>query len=566
MRRPARHFFQRFLSLARPYWSSDERWVARGLLLLLVLLLIAETQFNVFFNEQSGELTSALAARDGPRFWRSIRFFFALLVVAVPIYAFYYFVRDQLAIRWRRWLSKRFLSEYLDNRAYYRLVGNPAIDNPDQRIAEDINAFTQKSMSFMLVVASASFQLLAFAGVLWSISKTLVAFLVLYAALGTLMTFGVFGKRLIALNFSQLKREADFRFGRVRENAESIAFYRGEEQEARELERRFARVFENFTRLIRWTLNLSFFQYAFSLVTLALPSVIIAPRVLSGELEVGRVVQAAGAFAAILAALTIFVDNFESLSRFVAGIDRLHGFENALLAGPDRGPGRRIELREDSRLTFDHVTVQTPDAKRELVRDLSLVLEPGARLLVVGPSGAGKSSLLRAVAGLWISGSGVIGRPLERGVLFAPQHPYMVLGTLREQLLYPGHEREIPDRELRETLALVNLPALEQQCGGLDRELDFDKVLSLGEQQRVAFARVFLARAKFVVLDEATSALDGPNEAALYAELRSRGAGVVSVSHRPQVLDYHDWVLSLGGHGEWRLLAASEYRFGSEAA
>jgi putative ATP-binding cassette transporter len=299
-----RRLLRRFAALARPFWFSHEKWVARGLLALLILLLVGETEFNVLFNEQSGELTSALAGRDGARFWHSIRLFCVLLVFAVPIYAFYYYVRDKLGIHWRRWLTRHFLALYLGERAFYELVSNPAIDNPDQRICEDISAFTQKSLTFLLVVIGALFQLFAFSGVLWSISRQLVVFLALYAATGTLVTFGVFGRRMIWLNFRQLKREADLRFSlvRVREHAESIAFYRGEAQESLQVRRRFSALFDNFNALIRWTLKLNLFQYAYSLATLILPSAIIAPRVLSGELEVGRVVQAAGAFAAMLAA------------------------------------------------------------------------------------------------------------------------------------------------------------------------------------------------------------------------------------------------------------------------
>ncbi|HWP08253.1 MAG TPA: ABC transporter ATP-binding protein/permease [Polyangiaceae bacterium] len=560
-----RKLLARFWSLAQPYFRSDERWRARGLLVLLVLLLLAETEFNVFFNEQSGEFTSALAARDGARFWASIRFFFALLLVAVPIYALYYFVRDSLGIRWRRWLSQAFLAKYLDGRAYYALLGEPTIDNPDQRIAEDISAFTQKSLSFLLVLVNAVFQLVAFSGVLWKISKVLVAFLLLYAALGTLVTFGVFGRRMIALNFRQLTREADYRFGliRIRENAEAIAFYRGEGEEERELGRRFSALFQNFKELIRWTLKLNFFQYGYSLLTLGLPSVIIAPRVLAGELEVGRVVQAAGAFSAILAALTVFIDNFESLSRFAAGIDRLHSFEHAL-ATPAEPPGGRIDRAVGSRIVLEHVTVRTPHQGRVLASDLSLGVGPGESLLIVGPSGGGKSSILRALAGLWEGGSGRIVRPPAERMLFLPQHPYMVLGTLRAQLSYPGSAEPALDSELRRALRAVNLPDLEARCGGFEHMVHFDKVLSVGEQQRLAFARVLLRRPEFVMLDEATSALDGANEAALYDALRAAGTTLVSVSHRPALLKYHEQVLELDGHGGYRLERASKYRFSQQ--
>jgi len=561
-----RRLVARFWSLARPYFRSEQRWQARGLLVLLVLLLLAETEFNVFFNEQSGEFTSALAARDGARFWASIRFFFALLVVAVPIYALYYFVRDSLGIRWRCWLSRTFLAKYLEGRAYYDLLGEPTIDNPDQRIAEDINAFTQKSLSFLLVLVNAVFQLVAFSGVLWKISRVLVGFLLLYAALGTLVTFGVFGRRMIALNFRQLTREADYRFGliRIRENAEAIAFYRGEGEEERELGRRFGALFQNFKELIRWTLKLNFFQYGYSLLTLGLPSVIIAPRVLAGELEVGRVVQAAGAFSAILAALTVFIDNFESLSRFAAGIDRLHGFDQALGA-PAEPPGGRIEHASGPRIVLERVTVRTPHQGRILVKDLSLSVGPGEGLLIVGPSGGGKSSILRALAGLWEGGSGRIVRPPGERVLFLPQHPYMILGTLRDQLSYPGCERPLDERELRRALGAVNLPDLEARCGGFEHSVHFDKVLSVGEQQRLAFARVLLRRPEYVMLDEATSALDGANEATLYEKLGGAGTTIVSVSHRPALLKYHAQVLELDGRGGYRLERAATYRFNQTA-
>jgi putative ATP-binding cassette transporter len=369
---------------------------------------------------------------------------------------------------------------------------------------------------------------------------------------------------MISLNFLQLRREADYRFGliRIRENAEAIAFYRGESEESREIQRRFGSLFDNFKRLIRWTFGLNLFQYSYSLLTLGLPSVIIAPRVLSGELEVGRVVQAAGAFSAILAALTVFVDNFESLSRFAAGIDRLYGFTHALEGPPPaRQPAERIETVEDSRLELSHVSVRTPHQGRTLVENLSLHVGPGEGLLIVGPSGGGKSSILRAIAGLWDSGSGVIVRPRDADILFLPQHAYMILGTLRDQLLYPGHEGSFSDGDLRAVLARVNLPRLEDRCRGFDTPVHFDKVLSVGEQQRMAFARVLLTRPRYVMLDEATSALDAANEAQLYEELRGASTTIVSVSHRSALLKYHHQVLELDGHGGWRVEPALRYRF-----
>jgi vitamin B12/bleomycin/antimicrobial peptide transport system ATP-binding/permease protein len=515
----------------------------------------------VLFNQQSGEFTSALAAKDAPRFWRSMEVFGAALLAAVPIYAFYYYARDRLGIAWRRWLTRHFLEKYFSQRAYYELTTNRNIDNPDQRIADDIHSFTQKSLTFLLETVSAVLTLIAFSGVLWSISKTLVAFLVAYAAIGTIFTFGVFGKPLISLNFQQLRREADFRFGliRVRENAEAIAFYRGEARESANVLQRFEKLYENYKRLLKRTLGLNLFQYFYTFLTYALPSVLIAPRIISGELEVGRAIQAGGAFAAMLGALTVFVDNFESLSAFAAGIERLHGFKKELDDGNQAAATEpRIATVEGTQVALEGVTLRTPGNERVLIADLSVDVTPQHGLVIVGASGGGKSSVLRAIAGLWRAGSGTIHRPNLERMLFLPQRPYMIWGTLREQLQYPNLSAEVDDAALTAVLQQANLPDLLQRCGGLDTKLDFAKVLSVGEQQRLAVARVLLSRPEVAVLDEATSALDVENEAKLYAALRSTSTTLISVTHHPSLLKYHSQVLELVGDGSWRLEDVSE--------
>ena len=561
--------WQRYRGIAAPYWRSEDKWPARGFLALLAALLLTQTGFAVLINEQTGEFTSALAAGDRERFWSAIRWCLLWVCGAVPTYALYYLVRDRLGNRWRRWLTHRFLGRYFSHHKFYELNAHVAIDNPDQRIAEDINTFTQKSLFFGLILMGSLIQLTAFSKVLWSISHELVYFLVLYASAGTLVTLWLFGRPLTLLNFRQLQREADLRFAliRVRENAEAIALYRGEPQEMQQVRQRVASVIDNFNRLIHRQFFLNLFQYAYGMLTLVLPSAIIASHVLSGEMEVGRAVQAAGAFTAVLAAISLVVDNFESLTRFAAGVDRLHAFYRTL-----EKPARPqtsihpVEVAEGADvLRVQDLTVQTPEPVRLLTRQLSLSVEPGEGLLIVGPSGSGKSALLRTITGLWPAAAGRIERPAARDMLFLPQQPYMLQdGTLRSQLLYPHPERHIADEALLQVLGQVNLPELAERAGGLDAGLDWARTLSIGEQQRLAFARLLLTAPRFAFLDEATSALDLANEARLYRQLMATRITPISVGHRASILKYHAWVLELRTEGRWQLTAAQDYRFADQ--
>lgn len=557
--------WRRFVSIARPYWISDERWRIRGMLALLILLLLGQTAFNVLFNQETGEFTSALAAGDAGRFWASIWRYTAILVAAVPIYALYYYVRDTLGLRWRRWLTDSFMARYFKQRAYYRLKATD-IDNPDQRIAENINSFTQQSLYFSMIVLGSVIDLVAFSAVLWRISQGLVYFLIGYALLSTLFIGTVFGKHLIGLNFRQLQREADFRFGlvRVREHAEPIAFYDGEAREMTALQRVFAALYANFQHVLRWQFKLNLFQYAHSFLTVVLPTVIIANEVLAGHLEVGRAIQAAGAFAAILSALTMIVQHFEGLSRFAAGVDRLYAFAQALEAQASLPASACVEdtqihTAHGFELTLAHLTVLTPNREHLLVKELTLTVKPGEGLLIVGPSGTGKSSILRVIAGLWNTGSGEVTRPAEPNMLFLPQLPYLPLGDLRCQLTYPQTGRNISDEELLQWLERVNLPTLAQRVGGLGTELDWSRLLSVGEQQRLAFARALLAKPRYLLLDESTSALDAGNEAHLYGQLAGLSITPISVSHQPTIVKHHYHVLELPGHGNWTLHEAGGY-------
>ena len=560
--------WKQFVNVAKPYWQGDQKRTAWFLLLLLIVLMLVETKLAVMLNDQAGEMTSALAGRNGDRFWTSVRACLLVLAFAVPVYAFYYYMRDRFANQWRRWLTGRFLDGYLKERKYYALGANSEIDNPDQRISEDINTFTGRSIHFLLIFLGSIMQLIAFSTVLWSISQVLVGVLAVYALTGTVIALYVFGNPLIQLNFWQLRREADFRFSliRLRENAESIAFYRGEAQERAHIDGKFDSVIQNFARLIRKQCSLNLFQRTFSQLTLVLPFIILAQGVLSGELEVGRAVQAAGAFTAVLTAVGVIVDNFESLSRFVAGIDRLQGLSALVLPGaapeaPAAGGHPRIRMRPGEHLALEALTLHPPQSERVLIRELNLVLKPGDALLITGDSGCGKSSLLRAIAGLWNTGSGTIQHPPLESCFFLPQQPYLQAGTLRSQLLYPSGTSSLGDAELLEILDQAHLPHLAARVGGLDAVQDWEKLLSVGEQQRLAFARVLVHRPSIVILDEATSALDSGNEASLYARLRANGTTLISIAHRAAVLRHHTHVLRLLGDGAWEMHDAEGYQF-----
>ena len=628
--------WRQFMNVAKPYWQGDKKFAAWLLMGLLVLLMLLETHLAVLLIDRSGEMTSALAAQDRDRFWDAVQTCLIVLAFAVPVYAFYYYMRDAFANHWRRWLTHRFLDGYLNGRRYYDLNAQGTIDNPDQRISEDINSFTGRSTHFLLIFIGAGMQLVAFSAVLWSISHVLVAFLAVYAIVGTVVALYVFGAPLIRLNFWQLRREADFRFGlmRLRENAESIAFYRGEAQERAQLDHSFQAVFNNYARLIKRQRSLNLFQRAFSQLTVVIPSIILADAVLSGDMEVGRAIQAAGAFAAVLASVSLIVDNFESLSRFVAGIGRLDTLRQALMGAPERREpqepeavtaARRahrqerreqrlarkqagkagnagteapeaaddeapaaafpaaaaapiaslspppaplhtseIQARAGERFAIEGMTLYTPGFARLLVRNLTLELQSGDALLITGASGCGKSSLLRAIAGLWRTGEGVVHHPPLEEVFFLPQRPYMQPGTLRSQMMYPARETTLTDAELLQMLRDVQLPDLAERVGGLDARRDWEKQLSMGEQQRLAFARVLVRQPRVVILDEATSALDSANETLLYARLRGSGASLISIAHRPAVLAHHTHVLQLTGDGNWSLHPAEGFKFDSE--
>lgn len=553
---------KRFWSIARLYWFGEEKWKARGLLAIITLMLVTYTVLSVILNQQRGSLITALSQMSEDEFWRGLLIYFGVILAYIPLFAGANYLIDLLGLFWRRWLTGRFLDNYFLDRAYYKLTSNGDIDNPDQRISQDVRSFTQDSLTFLLVTISSLFQVIGFSSQLWTISFPLVIFLFIYAIAGTLITVGVFGRALVRLNFEQLKREANFRFGlvRIRENAESIAFYQGENQEESQVKFRFDDVFDNFRRLILWQdLGLKSFTNSYQLITYAVPFLILAPRVFSGELEVGKVTEAQGAFLQIFFSLNLVVSRFQSLTEFGAGINRIYSFANYInLAKAEKeqtyiSDYPTIERVNEEQIAVENLTLQTPNYQRTLVQNLTVEVPQNGGLLIMGASGCGKSSLLRAIAGLWESGSGKIVRPPLSEILFLPQRPYMILGSLREELIYPQTESNLSNEELANILEQVNLPHLIERFGSLNVEMNWGDVLSLGEQQRVAFARILINEPRYVVLDEATSALDVENEESLYEKLQTIAVTYVSVGHRPTLQKYHQIVLQLAEDQSWQV-------------
>ncbi|MEB3185284.1 MAG: ABC transporter ATP-binding protein/permease [Cyanobacteriota bacterium] len=561
------------------------RWLPWLLLGIITLLILVINGINVGISFIARNIENALVQYKQDEFWKIVAIYAFCLVLALPIRAIQSYLIPKLGLLWREWLSGRMLGRYLTNRAYYVLNPNDEtveeIDNPDQRISQDAASFTGTSLSVTVEILSALLTFFSFIIVLWSISRNLALWLLLYSLGGTAVI--VFASRkLVQLNYQQLKLEADFRYGlvHIRDNAESIAFYRGEDQERREGERRLDGVIGNYNRLIIWEALISVIQRSYDYFSRFLPWLVIAPIYFAKEVDFGVFGQASIAFSQVLFSVSYIVNNVDRLAAFSASISRLEGFQGKVeqisgemaalmtaeqppvLTGPMGAEG--LAVRPTS-ILVSHADVIPPRTDRTLIRDLSVEISSGQRLLVVGPSGCGKTSFLRLVSGLWPPAKGAVSRPPLGELMFIPQKPYMLLGSLREQLCYPQPSDRYSDAQLRHVLEEVRLGELVRRYPDLDIKQDWPRLLSLGEQQRLAFARLLLNGPAFVVLDEATSALDVATEKRLYGLLVQRDMAFVSVGHRPTLKDYHDTVLELDGNGAWRMLPAAGYTFGLQA-
>ncbi|MCC5622449.1 ABC transporter ATP-binding protein/permease [Nostoc sp. CHAB 5715] len=553
--------WQQFRQIIQPYWFNQLRWGVIFQLLLLVAFSLGSSTFVIFETLQRGELTSSLAQHNVNRFQQAIGFFFSIIIVNIIFISGKNYIQGKLSLDWRKCLTSYYLNQYFTKQSFYHLQAFSEVDNPDQRMAEDVKNVTQRLILVLVMCLDSLVQLIGFIGVLWFISPILMITLLAYAVVGTLITTLVFGRALVGINLEQLKREADFRYGlvRIRDNAEAIAFYEGQAEESAQMKQRFGRVFANINRLIRWQFNLNVFQNGYQYLTFILPFIILAPRIFDGELELGAVTQSQAAFERVGFALGLIITQFDQLSALTAGIRRLTELTTKIEKITSFQPDSGIQLIEETYIAVNHLTLQLPDRQTKLIQDLSITILPGQSLLIVGASGVGKTSLLRAIAGFWVEGEGTIARPAPDRILFLPQRPYMPWGTLGQQLLYPHTEKAIAKETLLQTLHQVHLPDLADRYGGLDAFVDWSWVLSLGEQQRLAFARLLLSEPSYAILDEATSALDEETAASLYQKLQETSITYISVGHRSQLLNYHQFVLELRQQQECLLFSTKDY-------
>ncbi|MGA8760976.1 MAG: ABC transporter ATP-binding protein/permease [Stellaceae bacterium] len=557
-----RGFLREAWELTWPYWKSEEKWSAIGLLAAVVALNLFSVWLNVRLNRWNNDFYNALQQYNWTEFWRQFAIFgiiaFAMIVDAV--YALY--LRQILHIRWRRWLTDRYLHNWLDNQNYYRLQLNQVVtDNPDQRISDDIDSFATMTIGLSIGLLNAFVTLLSFLAILWVLSGALTIPLgggktfsipgymvfaaLIYAVGGTLLTRWI-GNPLVRLTFDQQRYEADFRFSlvRLRENAENVAFYGGEGRELDTFRTRFARIVGNWWGIIKRRKKLTWFTTGYGQLAIIFPFVVAAPRYFDKVIQLGGLMQIASAFGQVQDSLSFIVTSYTEIAQYQAVVQRLSGFRGRMeeIAAEQRAPQPIAIERGGEGVEIDALHLDLPDG-RSLHQNVALKASAGDALLVTGPSGAGKSTLLRAVAGLWPFGRGRI-RVTDGRTLFLPQRPYLPLGTLADAIAYPGAAVELPRDGLVDALRAVGLPHLVNQ---LDEEGNWAQRLSIGEQQRLAFARVLLMRPEIVFLDEATSALDEAAEMSLYRLLRDASwqPTIVSVGHHGSLRRYHDAIVDL---------------------
>lgn len=565
---PSPSLWHRFWSLAGPYWSSEEKWSAFILLGAIMAMNLGMVYVQVLLNTWIREFYNALQAANKGAFLTDLVRFAELAAAFIIQEVYMLYLNQMLQIRWRRWLTENYLSRWLSYQAYYRMqfLGD-VTDNPDQRISEDIGSFIDQTMTLSTTLLRSVVTLISFVAILWTLSGTLTVPLgpigslhipgymvwaaLGYSIIGTWLTMRI-GKPLIGLNFNQQRFEADFRFSmaRFRENSESVALYGGEREEKTNFLCRFGAIVDNYWKIMKRRKKVNWLTSGYNQLAVIFPILMAAPRFFAGQMRLGGLMQTAAAFASVHGALSYLVDSYATIANWTAVLNRLTGFTGAielLETRKDKDQLKRVSSSDRS-FRVESLSVFLPDGKL-LLKDLNLNLEPGGSLLVMGPSGSGKSTLIRALAGIWPFASGTVMLPNTAKVLFLPQRPYLPLGPLRQALYYPyspnGSKALLP-----ETLERCHL---EHLSGVLDQNDNWAQVLSLGEQQRVGFARILLQRPDYLFLDEATASLDEQMEAMLYQLVRSQLAHVtvISAGHRSTLLAWHESSLTLTGQGRW---------------
>ncbi|HUL42013.1 MAG TPA: ABC transporter ATP-binding protein/permease [Burkholderiales bacterium] len=551
--------------LAKPYWSSDDKWRAWGLLTAVVALNIVSVLINVRFNFWFRDFFNSIQQLNYSAFKHQFLIFGGLAAVAIAILVYQVYLQQMLQIRWRRWLTRRFLDTWLDERAYYRLqLLNSGTDNPDQRISDDLDRFTGQTLGLVVGTngfLNAGITLVSFLGILWTLSGAvmlplgkfgeveipgyMVWFALIYAVGGTWLAFRI-GRPLVQLNFAQQRFEADFRFSmmRLRENAESVALYGGEKREHRFFIDRFRYVVNNFWSIMKRTKRLNWYTSSYNQFAIVFPYIVAAPRYFAKIITFGALQQTADAFAQVQLSLSFIVNSYTAIAQWQSVVQRLGNFDARArsIAAEARAPQRISIERAGNGISITALNLELPDGT-VLQRDIHFEATPGEWLLITAPAGSGKSTLLRAMAGIWPFGSGVI-RIGEGKTLFLSQRPYIPLGTLRGALLYPNEDENVSKECLAAVLTQVGLGGFARDCETPD---NWAQRLSPGEQQRLAFARILLSKPAFIFMDEATSSIDEAGEAELYALLRKAPwkPTVISTGHRTSLSQFHDRVLPM---------------------